>query len=107
MKSEQRHDSADEHRRGTGASSDQWILRALDGLSNDIRDFRTEVRNETENFRTEVRDGNSAVDDRLRKLESKAAYLIGGIAVALAIATFMGWILAPVVRVLVEKSFGS
>ncbi len=106
MKAARKYDAAEERQRGVGATSEQWILRVLDDLSNDIREFRNEVRNEIENFRAEVRQNNAAVDDRLRKLENKAAYLIGGIVVALAFATFMGWILAPVVRVLVQKSIG-
>lgn len=74
---------------------DKWILRGLNNLESQIRDFRSEVQA-----------SNSAIDDRLRRLENKAAYLIGGIVVALAFVTFMGWILAPVVQALVQKVLG-
>ena len=105
--SSERFDSSNELRKATGAASEQWILRALGDLSNDIREFRTEVREEAKDFRKEVKDANTATDGRFRNLENKAAYLIGGIAVALAFATFMGWILAPVVRVLVQNTIGT
>lgn len=90
-----RQDSADDRQRATGATSDQWILRALDSLSGEIRSFRTEVKTD-----------NDAIKERLRKLENRASYLIGGIVVTLVFITFLGWILAPVVQVLVEKTIG-
>ena len=70
-----------------------WILRALENLRGDIRDLKDDVKE----FRRDT-------DTRLRKLEIKAAYLVGGLAVALGFATFAGWILAPVVRVLAQKA---
>lgn len=84
------------------STSNQWLMLALRGVSDDIKNVASDVRE----FRAEVKADNKTIDERLRKLEIKAALLIGGIIVALAFASFMGWILAPVIRVLVENTIG-
>ena len=73
--------------------------RSAVGLSREARWILTSVGR----LETEIKDLRDTTDARLRSLENKASFLVGGIVFAIVLIGLVGWILEPLVQALANR----
>ena len=82
-RSETPNDSADtpEDCQRAKNSTDSWVLNSINGLHSRF-------------------DG---IEERLRSIERRINYIMGGVAVVVAVILILGWILNPFLKAIAEK----
>ena len=83
-------DTPEEVRRA-GNSTDAWIQHSLNQLHTQI-----------EKIDGKIDDRFDKIDKRLRPIETRINYAIGGIAVAVVVVSILGWILSPFLKAIAE-----
>ncbi len=85
-----------EKRTGNVGGSDQWIQQALNGLRDDL------------NKRMDSVDGRlDKIDGHLGKIDRIIWFTAGGIALAVGLMTFVGWLLKPFISAIAQTIVGS
>ena len=92
MSTEGSHDKAASPDKAIGETSSAWTQNSLNNIHSDLRHGFDNVDKRL-----------NAVDERLRKLETRAAWFAGGVVVLVAALSCIGTLLYPIVESIAQN----
>ena len=86
-----------------GSSTDAWIQHSLNQLHTQIEKIDGKIDDRFDKVDGKIDDRFDKVVKRLTPIETKINYAVAGIAGAVVVVSFLGWILSPFLKAIAEK----